>query len=74
MKAIALLSMLAALIIVAVLMLKNLNGKPSSDFQKATGIGASGNITQLPAQVKSKLDADLKRGEENTQKALDEIK
>jgi len=73
MKAIALITLLAALIIVAILTMKNLNQKPSADFQKATGLGASGNITQLPAQVKSKLDATLKDAEEKTNKDLKEV-
>ena len=73
MKAVGLIAMLAALIIAAVLTLKNLTGKPSPDFQKATGIGSAVNVTRLPDQVKSKLGGAAKKMEERTRE-LEEIK
>ena len=73
MKGIALIAMLAALIIVAILTLKNMHQKPSTDFQKATGLGASGNITELPSQVKSKVEGSLKKIEDRTKQAAEEI-
>lgn len=73
MRGLGLIVLVAALLIVAFLTLQNLKKKSPTDFQKETGMSAPANITELPSQVRNKVNEVLKKGEENNKKAMEGV-
>ncbi len=74
MKGIALIGMILALLLVLYLTLANLKSKPASQIPGAEAAGLNGQMTELPGQVKSKLETIQKQSEDQLKAAEEAMK